>query len=213
MKGYILVLFLVFFSCEKQEKSNNIKVIEKPEYTQKPEIVAPDILKSTEWFQYYQKENPAFSPDKFVLQQITPIAYAPTSVVILNEKGFNEIYKPFLIFSKSGGKYLDLDSYQWFIGPDGHASFEADQQIVLVDYRKKKAQQIAFFGPSYWIEAALWKGDSVAVLLGNSYEKVPFKIEFNFENNKMKQFSYPDTLQFKDPYSKFKLEKKGIKIN
>lgn len=213
MKGFNFLLLLLLFSCEKKENP----VLEKDTGDYEVNRTAPtkpvDSLMLNDWFQYYHKENPDFSPEKFVLQQTSPISYTETSVIILNQKGFNEIYKPFLIFNESKDHYLDLDSYQWFLGPDGSASFEADQQIVLVDYKNKEADQIAFFGPSYWIEDAYWKGDSVAVLLGNSYEKVPFKMEYNFKKGRVKNYKYPDTLKFEKPYSKFKLEKKGIKIN
>lgn len=213
MKGYILLLFLIFFSCEKQEKFENSKITEKPASTQKPDKAKPDFLETTDWFQYYQEKNPAFSPAKFTLQDTSPITYRETSIKILNGKGFNQIYAPFFIFNESKDHYLDIDSYHWLLGPDGYASFEADQQIVLVDVKKKEAKQIAFYGPSFRIEDAAWKGDSVAVLLGNSYEKVPFKVEFNFRKNQVKSYQYSDTLKFEKPFADFRLEKKGIKIN
>ncbi|KIA83117.1 hypothetical protein OA84_06080 [Kaistella solincola] len=213
MKGYILLLFLVFFSCEKQEKSQNSKVTEKPATTKNSQKSTPNFLETTDWFKYYKEKNPAFSAEKFTIQQTSPLSYGETSVKILNEKGFNEIYAPFFIFNESKDHYLDIDSYHWIISPDGYAGFEADQQIVLVDVKKKEAKQIAFYGPSFRIEDAVWKGDSVAVLLGNSYEKVPFKVEFNFPKNQVKNYQYSDTLKFDVPYSEVRLEKRAIKIN
>ena len=96
---------------------------------------------------------------------------------------------------------------------DGSASFEADQQIVLVDWKKKKAQHIAFFGPSFWIEEAFWKDDSEVFLLGNSYEKVPFIIEFNLAKNWKKYYKYSDTLKFETSYTNERLRSKGIKTD
>ena len=213
MKGYILLLFLVFISCEKQEKSQNTETSATALKTEKSDKKAQDFLELTDWFKYYKEKNPAFSAEKFTIQQTSPLSYGETSVKILNEKGFNEIYAPFFIFNESKDHYLDIDSYHWIISPDGYAGFEADQQIVLVDVKKKAAKQIAFFGPSFRIEDAYWKGDSVAVLLGNSYEKVPFKVEFNFPKNLVKNYQYSDTLKFEKPFSEIRLEKKGIKIN
>ena len=213
MKGYILLLFLVFISCEKQEKSQNTETSATALKTEKSDKKAQDFLELTDWFKYYKEKNPAFSAEKFTIQQTSPLSYGETSVKILNEKGFNEIYAPFFIFNESKDHYLDIDSYHWIISPDGYAGFEADQQIVLVDIKKKEARQIAFYGPSFRIEDAVWKGDSVAVLLGNSYEKVPFKVEFNFPKNLVKNYQYSDTLKFEKPFSEIRLEKKGIKIN
>ncbi len=212
MKKFIFFALISLVSCTEKEKKVTTVPLEQP----KPEIiVTPEIKDSIlqKWSAYYEQSNPNFNTDLFKLTQTSPITFNKTSVKILNKKRFNEIYKPFLVFSKSGEQYLDFDSYQWSIGPDGAASFEADQQVALVDLRSKTAKQIAFFGPSYWVEEAYWKGDSVAVLLGNSYEKVPFKSEYNFKNNTLKYFQYPDTLQFDKPYSQVRLEKKGIRVD
>ncbi len=162
------------------------------------------------WMNYYLNENPEFKTDKFIKTSSDAINYQSTSVKKLNEKGFNEMYKPFLIFDKSGTRYLDFDSYHWSLAPDGDISFEADQQVVLVDLPRRTAQQIAFFGPSFKIEEAYWPDDSTAVLLGNTYEKVPFQMKFNFKNNKMQYFQYPDTLKFKKSYYENRLQQKLI---
>ena len=212
MKGLIFLLLLLLFSCDKKVKTNLSQNVELPQAEDAKESKSKDRLYNHPWFLYYQKENPEFNPKLFQFTQTSPITFRATTVKILNTKGFNEIYKPFIIFSESNDKYIDIDSYQWFLQPDGSAGFEADQQIVLVDYKKKTAKQIAFFGPSFWIEDAFWKGDSVAVLLGNTYEKVPFMMKYNFEKNKVQHFQYPDTLKIETPYSKMRLHSKGIKV-
>ena len=212
MKGLLFLTLLLFFSCEKKVKTNPEKNVEKPKVENPTTPTAKDSIELLPWFKYYQKENANFKSASFKLKQTTPISYQNSSIIILNQKGFNEVYKPFLIFNKSKSKYLDFDSYQWFLAPDGSAGFEADQQVVLVDYKKKEARQIAFFGPSFWIEDAYWKGDSVSVLLGNTYEKVPFMMKYNFNKNEVQLFEYPDTLKIQIPYSKVRLRNHGIKV-
>ncbi len=213
MKYYLFLLIALLLSCEQKKKVVSEPITEK----EKTKISDSSELKDSEdshpWFQFYQKENPDFKNKSFELGETNLINYQKTSVVIMNEKGFNEIYKPFFIFNPSKTKYLDFDSYQWFLLKDGSAGFEADQQVVLVDLKKKEAKQIAFFGPSFWIEDAYWKGDSVAVLLGNTYEKVPFKMKYNFKNNTVTNYKYTDTLKFETSYSKFRLKSKGIKVD
>lgn len=212
MKGFIFLILLLVFSCDKKEKINPGQNTESREVENSAELKVTDSLYTHPWFQYYQKDNPTFNPENFQLKQTSPISYQESSVIIMNKKGFNEIYKPFFVFNNSKTKYLDFDSYQWTLMPDGSAGFEADQQVNLVDFKKKEAKQIAFFGPSYWIEDAYWKGDSVAVVLGNSYDKVPFIMKYNFNKNEVKNYEYPDTLKIKTPYSKFRLRNKGIKV-
>ncbi len=149
MKGLQFLTLLLLFSCEKKVKKNPERNVDKPKVENTTTATANDSIDLFPWFQYYQKENADFTSASFNLKQTSPISFQNSSISILNEKGFNEVYKPFLIFNKSKNKYLDFDSYQWFLQPDGSAGFEADQQVVLVDYKKKEARQIAFFGPSY----------------------------------------------------------------
>lgn len=213
MKYFGFLLVLTLFSCEKKKNANRESLNLPTAVVQKSVISAEDSDANSPWFGYYQNQNPDFTKDLFELKGKDSIVYRPGTVKILHEKGFNEVYEPFLIFNKSKTKYLDLDSYHWFPLPDGSAAFEADQQIVLVDTKARTAKQIAFFGPSFTIEDAYWKGDTVAVLLGNSYEKVPFMLKYNFEKKQIQNFQYPDTLVFTIPYSKIRLRNKGIKVD
>ncbi len=213
MRNSIFMLLLLLFSCDQKikpkpdSKPNLAKTGTPHRFFTKNEIqIQP-------WFTYYKSKDSTFKFENFKLEESTPISYQKSTIFMLNEKGFNETYKSFLVFNKSKDKYVDFDSYHWFLEKDGSASFEADQQIVLVDRKKKKARQIAFFGPSYWIEEAFWKEDSVVVLLGNSYEKVPFIMEFNLEKNWKKYYKYSDTLKFETSYSKERLRSKGIKTD
>lgn len=212
MKRPIILLWLLIFSCsDKKEKVNNSHLPEKPDPSVMERKPQPENKALDSWVNYYKKTNPDFSADKFALSNTSAITYYPSNVKVMNEEGFNEIYKPFFVFNESKTHYLDFDSYQWNIAADGSASFEADQEVALVDYKNKTAQRIAFFGPSFTVEEAYWKGDSVAVLLGNSYEKVPCMMKYNFKKKTVENFQYPDTLKFDIPYSKVRLQKFGIK--
>lgn len=210
MKDYAFLLLALLFSCDQKPKPPANLTTSKSKSAQISKQKDSSLRK---WLQYYQSGNPNFKLDNFKLKETSKIAFRETSVPILNKEGFNETYKPFLVFNKSKDHYLDFDSYNWFLEDDGTAGFEADQQVVLVDLKQKKARQIAFFGPSFWVEEAYWKGDSVAVLLGNSYDKIPFKTEYNFLQNTVKYYQSADTLKFETPYFKMRLRKKGIKID
>ncbi|MBH1959228.1 MAG: hypothetical protein I8H68_03870 [Flavobacteriia bacterium] len=212
MKWPIFLLSLLIFSCsDKKEKVNNSHLPEKPGPSVMERKPQPENTALDSWVSYYKKTNPYFSADKFALSNTSAITYYPSNVKVMNEEGFNEIYKPFFVFNESKTHYLDFDSYQWKIAADRSASFEADQEVALVDYKNKTAQRIAFFGPSFTVEEAYWKGDSVAVLLGNSYEKVPFIMKYNFRKKMVQNLQYPDTLKFDIPYSNVRLQRFGIK--
>lgn len=214
MKSLLIPLLFVIISCsDKKEKDSPISEPVAPETSGKPETVEPPDSALISWMNHYRKENPGFDDKNFVLISTSAISYNPSNVVVVNAKGFNKIYKPFLVFNENKTKYLDYDSYHWFVSKDGSASFEADQQVALVDMKEKSAVQIAFFGPSYRIEEAFWQADSTAVLLGNSQEKVPFMMKFNFPRNTVQHFQSRDTLKFEVPYSQIRLGKFGIKTN
>ena len=213
MKVSIFLLLFLLFSCEQKSHIIPIQKMEKQKSEISDNFQTDELFTSQPWFQYYQKENPNFKPELFQFQEKTIISKTESSAIILNEKGFDTIYKPFFIFNESGTQYLDFDSYNWFVDSDGNAGFDVDQQVDLVDMKKKKAERIAFFGASYWVEDAYWKGDSIAVLLGNTYDKIPFIIRFNFDQNTRKLYKYSDTLQFETDYSTIRLKRKGIKID
>lgn len=212
MKKLVFFITILLFSCSDKQEKESTSVLSENKQTQVVENKSePENIELDLWLNHYRKTNPDFSAEKFTISNTSPITYYPSNVKVMNEEGFNEIYKPFFVFNESKNQYLDFDSYQWNIAADGRASFEADQEVALVDYKNKKAQRIAFFGPSYSIEEAYWKGDSVVVLLGNSYEKVPFMMKYNFKKKTVENLQYPDTLKFDIPYSKVRLSKFGIK--
>ena len=205
----LLSLFMTFLACTEKKDSSVVTKSTAPKSFPKP-VEKPIYSTFQNWLTYYQTENPDFAKEKFTLNETSPITYNPSNIIVMNQKGFNEVYKPFFVFNQSKTAYLDFDSYHWILGKDGSASFEADQEIALVDLKTKMAKQIAFFGPSYRIEEAYWKGDSTAVLLGNTYEKVPFILSFNFVKNTKQHFQYSDTLKFEKPYSEVRMQKFGI---
>ena len=168
MKNYTFLILILFFSCEQKVKTGSNVNAAKSNTTIPLKIPKEEDSILTAWSQYYQKENPNFKPELFLLKETSPISYRESSVDILHQKGFNEIYKPFLVFNKSRDHYIDFDSYNWFIDPNGNAGYEADQQVVVVDLKKKSAKQIAFFGPSFWVKMRIGK-----VILWQYYWGIP----------------------------------------
>ena len=95
MKGFTISLLLLFFACDKKVKTAPSPNSKTAKVENSTESKVNEILYNHPWFQYYQKENPAFKYDNFQLKDKYPIVYQESSVTILNEKGFNEIYTPF----------------------------------------------------------------------------------------------------------------------
>lgn len=204
----LLALGILLSSCNKKNEQVSSTAI-VPTKT--------DTLKNTEsetlqrWISFYKTTNPDFSVDKFSLSGTSEIAFTKGYVPGNFETQFNQIYEPFLVYNESKTQYLDFDSYHWQLDGRGTPIFEADQQVNLVNIPEKKVQQIGFFGPSFRIEEGYWEGDSVAVVLGNTYEKVPFFIKYNLIKNTKENYQYPDTLRFEKSYFYHRLMEKGFR--
>ena len=212
MRKLIFCLILTVGCSEKKtESAPDNSFTKQKDSVQTEKIPVADNIVLNAWETYYQQQNPDFSFQKFSRKSENAITRLPSSDRTVLDADFDEVYKPFLVYSPDSTKYVDFDSYQWNIDSDGFAGFEADQKVVLVDLQKKTAEQIAFFGPSFWIEDGFWKNNKEVVLLGNTYEKVPFYISYDLERNVQQFFQYSDTLNFETPYSAVRLRSKGVK--
>ncbi|TXF79184.1 hypothetical protein [Chryseobacterium sp.] len=210
----IFLIFALIFSCseKKEHKDSSVIASEKEMVTA---IKNPEAAQKipADWLQYYTKHAAAFSPDRFILLNETKFDLNfKGHVHAIFDQNFDPVYAPFLVFNPSKTLYLDFDSYQWILDADGNASFEADQELNLVDLKNKKVSRVAFYGPSFWIEDAYWKNDSVFVTLENSYERVLFMNEYDLKTLTKKSYQYPDTLNFSSDYAKLRLRKNGIKV-
>lgn len=210
MKFAYLLLLVIFCSCQKLSKISQAEYSSKKTTEFSEKLSQKDCNQIQKWIQYHQKENPNFKCSLFNFENKSQISDLQASILTINDKDFDKIYKPFLVFNKSKTKYLD--SNQWFLNEDGTAGFEVDQEVVLVDLKSNKTTQIAFLGSSQWIEDGFWENDSVAILVGNSYEKIPFVIRYDFNQNLRVYYKYSDTLKNNSSYSRDRLLRHGIRM-
>ncbi len=208
-KYLLLPGILICISCtDKKETVPKTAVPRDNETTIKTAKKLPENLER--WLNFYKSENPDFSEDSFSLVDSADLKYSPSQVKANFEESFDRRYEPFLVYSPDKSKYIDFDSYHWFTDDNGNPGFEADQQVSLVHLPSKTVRQISYFGPSFTIEDAYWEGDSAAVLMGNTYEKVPFYIRYNFNRNMTYTYRSTDTLKVARSYTEERLRKKGI---
>lgn len=206
MKLFSLIILLTVLACSEKEvqKTSNIPQTEVSQTTKTTSVAEANKFES--WVEFYKNDNPEFSLEGFKPIENQPFNLHPTSTPASFDGNFNKYYKRFLIYSPDKSKYIDIDSYNWAVAADGNISFEADQEIVLVDLNSKTKNRIAYFGPSYRIEDGYWKNNNEAVLLGNSNVNSPFYIELDFTKNKSQYFQYQDTLKSKSKFREFRLE-------
>lgn len=210
MKPITIIVLLSVVSCSKkmpQPIADNTK-----KKSQQAAIFKDNSVDSVykNWLTYYVNHDKHFRPDaikKFGESGFD--ADREGSIVAVYDHDFDKIYTPFLVYNPSKTKYLDFEN--WVLADDGTPGFDVDQELNLVDLKAKKVRKIAFYGSNSWVEDAYWKNDSVFVTLGNSYDKVLSKIEYNLNTHKKVGYQFVDTLNFVSEYTKERLKSRGIK--
>lgn len=223
---FLLVSFVfsaLFFSCsDKKDESVSEEVL--TEMDSISSVEEPKSEKSTlsdlasnatfeNWLKHYQSANPAFTTGNFNLEQTQKLEMTPGNVKGNFEAEFDKTYEPFLIYNPSKTFYLDIDSYNWSKDEEGVVQFEADQEVNLVDVKKKTVNRVAFFGPSHWVDDAFWVSDSIFILLQNNDENLPEISTYNLKDLSVFLFRNHEPIQKTDSsYTKSRLEKKGVKL-
>lgn len=110
------------------------------------------------------------------------------------DKDFNPVYKSFLVYNSDSTLYLDFDSHKWRLDQDGKLQMGVEQEMVLVDTKNKKTETILIYGPSFIVEDAYFKNDSILVLLENSSDNIPAYQEINLKNDSATYYAYKKKL-------------------
>ncbi len=209
MKSVLYLLFIIsVVSCQtKGEKSKTTTTAKVG--VEKLQLKTASNSTLAEWVEYYQLTNPQFKLSDFEKKETVALSYEKGDVFGTFDKEFDPLYEAFFVYSLSMNKYIDFDSYSWFVDENGDYGAEPDQSINLVDLKKKTVQRIGFRGPSQWVEDAFWKTEYVVILLENTDENQPVITEIDFENNKVTHYSYPGKLKGTTQYSQKRFERKS----
>lgn len=103
---------------------------------------------------------------------------------------FLSIYRPFIVYSPSKAKFIDIYSYQLNIekkGDNYYANPQTDQAIFLYDEGVKYWNRIYFGSSSEWIDEAIWLTDTTLLLAGISKSENNKKIPIVFLGNTNRQ--------------------------
>ncbi|HLS30765.1 MAG TPA: hypothetical protein VK021_07915 [Flavobacteriaceae bacterium] len=211
---FIIIPCLILFGC-KNESSNDSSTASDSIKPQKEEketyLFSKDTNTNLErWTEYYESIDADFELKKFEIISTSALEKMKGTIPGNFDEDFDPIYESLLIYSPSGEKYIDLDSYHWEIGEENQLNFSPDQEINLVNIPNKTVERIAFRGPSNTVEEAYWKGNDTVVLLEESYDRVPYVSLIDLKNEKIETYIYPDTLESQSIYNKERIQR-GIK--
>ena len=200
---YLISVFFLFQSCNlKKEKEPQEEQIttqtDKP--TEHVNQYSQEVFNS--WLDYYKNEINNFDSSKFEKEKPFKIVRAKSDLTPVWDEKFDSIYKDFLIYNPDSTKYIDFDSYKWKLNNKKDLQIGPDQEIVLVNIPEKKVERLLFYGPSYWVENAYFKNDSIIVLMENSSEGKPGYQEINLNTNTSQYYIYPEKVKNPEKYLK-----------
>lgn len=157
------------------------------------------------WEKYYSQKDSGFDMSNFEKEESFKIVRMESQSTPIWSQDFNPVYKDFFAFNADSTQYVDIHSYKWNFDDNGELIIGPDQEIVLVDIPNKKSERILFYGPSFWVEDAYFKNDSIVVLLENSTDKTPAYQEINLNQNLSQYYIYKEPLNFDSDYLKNKI--------
>ncbi len=221
------IIILGFISSNAQlihkNKKNNIvkhKEISLIDYLSTKKVLSHPTLKG--WINYY-KENidKNFNLSSFNYLGVEKIITKNGQIEGVYDKNFNEIYRPFLIFSPNNMRYVDMESNNWFLENDINKSvtFEPGQQVILLfDVKNKKCLQIFSHNFECKADDAFWINNSTIVFLENvinfeikSYQTRISIVDIN--TYKIKKFMDNKTRYIESDYYYNRLRKTGNYIS
>ncbi len=200
----LLITFFIITACNRPNK-------EKVHVTQSslPEIANEKVFE--DWANYYRQFDPQFSWKKFEKEETDSLQILAGSVSPVWHSDFKDYYRPLLIFSPDSTRYIDIDSYLWFIvnenAPDPEIGYSPDQEVNLINLKDSSVNRIAFRGPNQRVEDAFWIGAQTISLVENNQEGKPMVTIIDLQKNTFTYYQYPDSVTTTNGYWQKRIKK------
>lgn len=186
--GLIIMMSCTNRSNEKAEKVDSIEYLSELSQHEKFQ----------QWVDYYKQFDSQFSWEKFEKREIDSLEILPGSVTPIWHPAFEQYYQPLLIFSPDSTRYLDIDSYLWFVidknSPNPEIGYSPDQEVNLVIFEDSTVNRIAFRGPSQRVEDAVWLDKQAVALLENNEEGRPMVSIIELNHQTVQYYEFPDSV-------------------
>lgn len=131
---FLTIASILFISaCFNGQDGQTVTVSEKNTFTSDVPLEKSFNPKLENWVNYYHSKDSTLSLDGFSLYIIDTLKFIPGNVLGSFQSEFDSVYLNFLLYNSDRSKYLDIDSYSWFITKNGEIAFSPDQEINLVD--------------------------------------------------------------------------------
>lgn len=206
LKNFLFFLSLILFlSCERKEKNISETAIDSTSLDiPKPPSSHGEFQNSRErlekWVNYYRSKKSDFRLENFQKVDTFKIFLQPAVITPSFSLKFDKRYRAFLAYNADSSRYVDIDSYLLHFSKNGGVDYNTDQEIAIVDLNKKSVNRILFYGPSFWVEDAFFRNDSILMILENNNDKVPGYQEINLNTMISTAYTYKDTLNFDSKY-------------
>ncbi len=151
-------------------------------------------------FSFFQSADPSFAPQNF--PDFSAAGVMDTLAAAPIEKKMLAPFIPYLIYNNDSSLAIDPYSNNYLLKTSGSATKlvngSPDTEVALVNFKTNRRQRVLYFGPSYMLIDAKWKGDSTVLfafteLIGT--DKISPEIwEVDVKTMTKKVSRYPDTL-------------------
>lgn len=199
---YTLALMLmVLVACERKESApQDVELTSDAPPEEKPNARAYSDAAFNQWKMYYSDRDVDMTSGNFELENTVDVVPETATSTAMWESGFDQVYIPFLAFNADSSKYVDIHSYKWKRTADGEIAINPDQEVMLVDRKTQSKKRLFFNGPSFWVEDAYFKNDSIVILMENSDERIPAYQELNINTMKSDYYILKEQVTFDSDY-------------
>lgn len=195
----LLGIIVLFSSCGNKDKKSEKAPEKQPQTAEDMEItrwISNPGLK--DWFRQLERKDSSFKQTAFSKINEDSL-HLITSEQKIEDKEWN-VYEPYFVYSPDRTRAVDLYSYGTLPRqkPDGSVileSGEADNEVSLINVKKRTKERLLFSGPGTLYQQAAWEGDSVVIITGMSDANIrnimlPVVWKINLSDSTLQIYSY-----------------------
>ncbi|MDO5510194.1 MAG: hypothetical protein Q4F57_05820 [Weeksellaceae bacterium] len=202
---------IVLFSCDSRETQPADTVIAtEPTPPEETESLYTDRA-FNQWKMYYSERDVDMTSGNFELDNTIDVVPENATSAAMWEPGFDPVYLPYLAFNADSSMYVDIHSYKWKAYEGEEIAINPDQEVMLVNRKDKTKKRLFFYGPTFWVEDAYFKNDSIVVLMENNDERLPAYQELNIRTMKSDYYVLKESVNFDSDYLNRIVTRRGIK--
>lgn len=226
MRTTALLLFLLSSvggcRCNKEQQQNDSSSVVSDTTTPHPLQQLDTTKTGAEWERYYSVTEPAFSFTGF--NEAARYQTEMKTKQLTGYAAFEALYGTVLVYNADSTLAVDIYSYNTIIEQTASGLREArggepDQEVAVIDCRKKTRTRLLFCGPACSFQRAGWMDEETVAVMGLTDEDgdgtfVASVWRINTRTGETVVYEYPQPVAGIDPlaYARKYFNEKGIRL-